>query len=140
MSEPQFYEATWNEDGTAKVKARLTRENDSYNIVPLLQANVTSITRAVYILDTGVLVIGPTTLSAASCILDTVSTGTGWTQDDADAPGEDGLYGFNFYDTIPITAFPDGDEEYVVEYTFTLTSGEVFPLRIKGTAVRVFGS
>ena len=107
------------------------RKNSSQNLVALVPADVSSITRKVFKTSDGSTVIGPTTLTISDTILASLSTGTIWTVDTT---------GFNFVDTVPPTAFPDGDTEYQIEYKITLTGGEVFWLLVAGTSLPVITS
>ena len=124
----QEFQAYVYEDGTAYAMARLKRKDSSHNLVIVAQANFTSISRKVIRKSDLSTVIGPTTLTTTTVIINSLSTGTIWTKDTT---------GFNFIDTVPTTAFPVGGEDYNLEYTFTLTGGEVFPLVIRCSAIQV---
>ena len=130
-SKPKVYKAKWQEDGSCYVASRIMRKNSSQNLVAVQQADLSSITRTVFLVSNESIVIGPTTLTIADVILDSLSTGTIWTIDTT---------GFNFIDIVPATAFPTGDAEYRIEYKFTLTSGEVYWLSASGTALNVLTS
>lgn len=130
-SKPKVWKARWNEDGTAYVMARVMRKNSSQNLVAIQQADLTSVVRRVFLVSNESVVLGPTTLTIADVVLDSLSTGTIWTIDST---------GFNFIDLVPETAFPTGDSEYRIEYKFTLTGGEVYWLLVSGTALPVLTS
>lgn len=130
-SKPRVWRAKWNEDGSAYVLARVMRKNSSQNLVAAQQADLTSVTRKVFLVADESVVLGPTTLTISDVVLNSLSTGSIWTVD---------ATGFNFIDTVPPTAFPVGDSEYRIEYKFTLTGGEVFWLLVSGTALPVLSS
>ena len=130
-SRPKIYKTRWNEDGSAYIMARAMRKNSSQNLVPLTPSDVASVVRRVFTTSDGAVVLGPTTLDVSSCVLSSLSTGTIWT---ADATG------FNFVDTVPPSAFPDGETEYQIEYKIALTGGEVFWLLVAGTSLPVLTS
>lgn len=130
-NKPKIFKTKFNEDGSAYVMARAMRKNSSQNLVALVPADVSSVVRRVFTTSDGAVVIGPTTLTVSDVILGSLSTGTIWTVDTT---------GFNFVDTVPATAFPDGDTEYQIEYKITLTGGEVFWLLVSGTSLAVLTS
>ena len=130
-SKPKIYKTRWNEDGSAYVMARAMRKNSSQNLIAVVPADVSSVSRKVFKVSDGSVIIGPTTLVTADVILSALSTGSIWTVDST---------GFNFIDTVPATAFPDGDTDYQVEYKITLTGGEVFWLIVSGMSLPVMTS
>ena len=127
----QVYQTVYGEDSSAYIMARVMRKNSSHAMVAVVAADMSSIIRNVYQTDGSMLVLGPTTLTVADVILSALSTGNIWTVDST---------GFNFIDTIPTTAFPTGGATYRVEYKFTLTGGEVFPLVVVGNAMALLAS
>lgn len=80
-------------------------------------ADMTSITRTVYD-DTDTVVIGPTTLTLADVVLDTVVTATAIWEGDS--------VGYNFKDHVPKTAFPTGGRLYRIEYICTPSAGATY--------------
>lgn len=130
-NKPKVYKAKWNEDGTAYVMARVMRKNSSQNLVAAVAADVSSVTRRVFLVSDESVVLGPTTLVVADTFLASLSTGSIWTADTT---------GFNFIDVVPPTAFPAGETEYRIEYKITLTGGEVFWLLVTGTSLPVLTS
>lgn len=89
----------------------------------VLQADVSSVTGYVY--ETSA--VGQATsfnqvgssfsITVASAISDTLSTGSAWTQ---------GSPGFNFLYTVAGTYFPKGNTTYLVRVKYTFASGNVF--------------
>lgn len=92
--------------------------------VPLLIANVTSISRKVWPLDSDTATLEDTVTPAAT-MFDTLQS---WSKD--------GI-GYNFRDILPGSAFPDGDTEYDVEYTFVIDPVASGPIKIKGKITTV---
>jgi hypothetical protein len=130
-NKPKVFKCKWNEDGSAYVLARIEKKDSSYDLVPAQQADVSSIVRRVFRTSDSTLILGPTTITVATAVLDSLSTGSIW---DADSTG------FNFFDTVPPTAFPDGDTEYRVEYKITMADGFVSWLLVAGTSLPVITS
>lgn len=94
------------------ILARIQIDRDNAKS-PVLQADLTSITRKVYLAG----VLGDTdTLTIADVIFDTIQTGTVWTKDTT---------GFNFKDALSHTLFAAAGE-YRVQYTFVLTGSTQF--------------
>jgi len=130
-NKPKVFKTKWNEDGSAYVMARAMRKNASHNLVALVPADVSSVVRRVFTTSDETVILGPTTLTVSDVILASLSTGNIWTADTT---------GFNFVDTVPPTAFPNGETEYRIEYKITLTGGEVFWLLVSGTSLAVLTS
>ena len=121
--EPSYYSATWDEDGTKYVLARITRPSTAYSMVIASATDFSSITRAVYAVPSSTVISASTALTLASVVLSAYSTGNIW---DADGTG------FNFVDRVPSTCFPNAGVNELVEYKFTLTSGDEGYLRVRG--------
>ncbi len=111
MASPVIVTGSVFEDGGASLMARVVG-NAGANIV---QADITSIARNVYVGST--LSVGPTAMTVATVVFDTLQTDARW--------GEDST-GYNFRDDVAAAVFADGDTIYRVEYKFTPASGEVF--------------
>ena len=111
MASPIITKGSVFEDGGASLMARVVG-NAGANIV---QADITSIARNVYVGST--LSVGPTAMTVATVVFDTLQTDARW--------GEDST-GYNFRDDVAATVFADGDVIYRIEYSFTPASGEVF--------------
>ena len=114
------------EDGSSLALARILTVNGSNNKVAAVIADVSTISRSVFLVTDGVVgttaVIGPTTVVVADTVTNTLSTGDIWdTKYDFD-----GFAGFNFIDTVPATAFPTGGAVYCLRYTFTSASSLTF--------------
>jgi hypothetical protein len=121
-----FY-VVWNEDENPTVLARITAKDGTGTLAKrgegnwLKRADITSIVRNVFDLSSATpdtVVLGPTTLSLTTVVLDTPdNSGDIWTVD---------MVGYNFIDTVPLTPFATGGNRYSVEYIVTLTGGTVF--------------
>ncbi len=94
-------------------------ENDGTD---LLQADLTSIAWATYerCADDPEAVIGSGTLTVSNVVFDTLQTSDGRWDYTKDAAG------FNFAFEFPASAFPNGGSRYLLEITFTPSSGEVW--------------
>ena len=127
----QEFQAYVYEDGTAYAMSRLKKKNSSHNLVIVAQSDFATISRKVIRKSDLSTVLDSTNLTIATVVLSALSTGDIWTKDQT---------GFNFIDTVPSTAFPVGGEDYNLEYLFTMTSGEVWPLVIRCSAIQVLTS
>jgi len=130
-NKPKVWRTKWNEDGTAYIMARILVKDDDNDLVAVEPLDVSSVVRRVFLVSNETVTVGPTTLAASDVFLDELSTGNIWTTDST---------GFNFIDTVPAAAFPNGDTEYRVEYKITLNSGEVYWLLVEGTSLNVLTS
>ena len=110
MALPIITKASVFEDGGASLMARVVG-NAGANIV---QADITSISRAVYIDSTLQATTAPV---VATVVFDTLQTDARWAVDST---------GYNFRQDVAASVFADGDTIYRVEYKFTPASGEVF--------------
>ncbi len=127
----------WNEDGSATVLGRLTARNGTGAATGIdgegkfvKQSDLNAIDYNVYVADvdgTFTLVPGQTgALTISTVILDTPDASNEiWVQDSV---------GYNFIHDLPATSFPDPDVEYLAEYKFTFTGGEVAWVRYRGYA------
>lgn len=115
--------AVFREDSSCHVVGRLTMADGTGaatgiagegNFAKL--ADLSSIVRTVYDQSNGdVVVIGPTTLTLANVVFDTVITDTAlWAGNAA---------GYNFKDQITNAAFPTGGNIYRIEYRITPAAG-----------------
>lgn len=100
-----------HEDNPAVCLSREKLASGSY----ITQAALTSIAYAVYDLDA----VDQPSVATGSCVVadtvfNTLQTDDRWTEDNT---------GYNFAFTVPPTAFPSPDRQYLVEFTFTPTSG-----------------
>jgi len=136
-----LWQVEFHEDESCTVLARLCARDGSGDATGedgegnwLEQADFSTITCAVYDVssDTPNTAIATPTVTIATHVLDTpVTTAVIWTRD---------TVGYNFAHDLPKTAFPTGNNEYEVVYTFTLTGGTVFHLTLTGQATSVRGS
>lgn len=104
------------EDAGATLMARIVGNSGA----PITQAGITSIACKVIDLDgdTPATAVLTPSISVSAVISDTLqTTDTRWTAD---------AMGYNFLHAMPATAFPSPRHRYVVQYTFTPTSGAVF--------------
>lgn len=116
-----------NEDSSFSVLARV--HADGSNIV---QTDLSSISRSIYNGSSGALISGPTALTVANVIFDTLQVDGRWSKDST---------GYNFRDDIGSTVLTDPSIEYVLEYKFTLNTGTVFYMNeIRITVVGLFSS
>ena len=85
---------------------------------PVLQVEVTSITRTVFRTsgDTPNTAESTTALVVANCIFNTLQT-TGWTKDQT---------GYNFRDDLPATVLSQGGHTYWIQYQFVPVTGAPF--------------
>lgn len=83
------------------------------------QADITSITYAIYDLDSNApeSAIGSGTLTVANVVFDTLQTDAVWTKDST---------GYNFSHAIPEAELPNGGHRHRIVYTWTPVSGEPF--------------
>lgn len=103
----------WEDSGVVLLSRPL-----GYDGEPLQQADITSISRKVF--DGGT-TVSTDDLVVADTIYDTLQ-GVGYT----DPRWTIDAIGFNALDIAPASSFPTGDTVYLVEYTYTPASGEVF--------------
>lgn len=133
-------EVSWNEDGSATALARITSRNGSGSATGvngegnwLQQADLSTVTCKVFQKGGNAMsVVATPTVTITSAVLDTpVTTNVLWTEDTT---------GYNFIHDLANTNFPTGGYEYIVEYTFTTSGGEVFHLVFKGCADSILTS
>lgn len=114
------------EDSSSYALARVLVKNSSHNLVAAVIADISTISRSVFLVTDGVVgttaVIGPTTVVVADTMLNALSTGDLWNT----AYDFGGFAGFNWIDTVPATAFPTGGATYDLRYTFTSASSLTF--------------
>ena len=110
MASPIITKGSVFEDGGASLMARVVG-NAGVNI---LQADITSISRAVFVGSTLQETTAPV---VATAVFDTLQTDARWSEDST---------GYNFRDDVAASVFADGDVIYRVEYQFTPASGQVF--------------
>ena len=117
-----------HEDAGATFMARILGNAGT----PITQAGLTSITCKVIDLDSdtpATAVLTPS-ITVSGVINDTLQTSDArWTADTT---------GYNFLDAMPATAFPSARHRYVVQYTFTPTSGAVFVVEFHVKTRRVW--
>ena len=111
MASPIITTGSVFEDGGASLMARVVG-NNAVNIV---QADITSISRTVFVGTT--ISTAVTVPVVATVIFDTLQTDARWAVDST---------GYNFREDVLAAVFPDGDVIYRVEYQFTPASGQVF--------------
>lgn len=137
MNKPPAFQVDFMEDGSAEVRARIcTSTNNSTD--PIIgegyaakQANLTSITYAVFNLTTGdTTATSSGTVTIASAVYDTLQESPVWS----------GEKGFNFLHVVPPAAFPTGGHKYVVEYKVTYSGGAVGWVICEGQARGVLTS
>ena len=133
MNNAPAFQANWMEDGSAEVRARICTSTDNGTTgiagegYPALQANLSTITYAVYDMADPTTATASGSVTIASAIYDTLQTNPVWT----DATG------YNFLHTIGPTAFPTGGHVYQAEYKITYSGGAVGWIKITGTAEAV---
>ena len=110
MASPIITKGSVFEDGGASLMARVVGNAG----VVILQADITSISRAVYV---GTTLQATTAPVVATVVFDTLQTDARWAVDST---------GYNFRDDVAASVFADGDVIYRVEYKFTPASGEAF--------------
>lgn len=125
MASPVIVTGTVWEDGGASMMARVVG-NAGANIV---QADIQSIARNVFIGTT--LDAGPTALTVATVVFDTLQTDARWSIDST---------GYNFRDDVAAAIFATGDTRYRLEYAFTPASGEVFQVVFEAKAKAIHTS
>lgn len=102
--------------------ARIRNSSGSY----LTQATTTSIACTVYDITSGTAVSSSTpTVTVATCVFDTIQTGSQWTKDST---------GYNFRHAMPAATFATAGKLYQVSYVVTPSSGEAFEFRYVVTA------
>ena len=116
------------EDGDATEMGRVF-----VNGVAVTQAVLTSIKRKIFLVSgpTKTEIGSETTLVIADVIFDTLQTDGRWTKD---------ATGYNFRDRIAGTNFASGDVTNRVEYQFTGTGGEKFPVVFEHPTQEICGS
>ena len=92
----------------------------------IVQADMTGISRSVYLGDT--VVAGPTAIVVATAVFDTLQTDARWTTDST---------GYNFRDDAPETIFADSDRIHIVEYALDPASGEDFHVVFRVTIAKI---
>lgn len=125
MARPVIVKGSVWEDGGAAMMARVVG-NDAANIV---QADIASIARNVFIGST--LNSGPTALTVATVVFDTLQTDARWSVDST---------GYNFRDDVGAAIFAAGSTLYRLEYAFTPASGEVFQVVFEALAKSIRAS
>ena len=107
-------------DGDATCLARVKMSGSL-----LLQATAATISRSVYLKEQNpgadrTLVSGPTALTVASVVFDTLQTDDRWDRDST---------GYNFRDSIPYTVFSQAGRVYEVDYSFVGSGDQRFKVR-----------
>lgn len=116
------------EDASLTVMARI-QGNAGTNIT---QASLSSITCKVFDLDNANVVVATPAVTISSAVFDSLqTTDPRWTKDTT---------GYNFRFTVTASSFPTGSRRYQIEFVFTPTSGDVFPLVVKHTTQELLGS
>ncbi|MES2342321.1 MAG: hypothetical protein V4597_11630 [Pseudomonadota bacterium] len=108
--------------------------------LPITRASLTSVSWTVTDTVTGLAVVGGTGApTVASCVTDALQqSDPRWTKDSAQAPGDDGRWGYNFLLTLPASLFVV-QTRYQADVVFTPVTGEPFRVAFLWTPVRVFG-
>jgi hypothetical protein len=116
-----FAARVWAWQGTdLTFMARAQGQDATNNLLNLQQAHLTSITYTVYDAATGLVVVAATPLVVATVMFNALQLSTIWTAD---------AIGFNFLCQLAAAAnFPLPLKTYLAVFTFTLTTGKVFPL------------
>ena len=85
----------------------------------ITQASITSITCKVFDLSGATPDTAETTptVTVATSVFDTLQTDDMWDED---------TVGYNFRFTVPAASFSTGDHYYLIEFTFTPTSGDAY--------------
>jgi len=133
------FQVSFNEDSDATILGRITARNGSGSATGkdgegnwLQQADITSITYKYFVLDAPTTVAGTGTLTVSSVVLDTpVTVNTIWTKDSI---------GYNFIYDIAAATFADGGTVVRIEFTVTLSGGEVFHGNYEGPVCGISSS
>ncbi len=110
--------------------------------VPITQASLSTIQYALTDLGAGPgvpPVTGPlTALSVAAVVFDQLQQqDPRWTRDSAQAPGADGLFGFNFLAVLPAALMTSPNRQHV-DVIFTPVSGEPFRVSFEWSPLTTF--
>jgi hypothetical protein len=112
MPSPKIYMARTFQNGPLVHMARV----EALSGAPVTQATLSGVTCRVKDLRTGTTVLTPSVTPAANVFDSFVTRAQDprWTRDNV---------GYNFRHVVPAAAFPLGDREYLVQYTFTAQPG-----------------
>lgn len=112
----------------------------------LNQGSVTSLAYTVTNLTTGLAVGSGTLVVSASVFNSLQQTDPRWTQDSAQNPGPDGLWGYNFATTLAASLFPPASPavgvaatRYQADVAFTMVSGQPFRVSWQWNSFPVYG-
>ncbi|HYE70399.1 MAG TPA: hypothetical protein VD932_02625 [Aquabacterium sp.] len=127
-----FVEARWRENSAATVYGILTARDGSGDAIDgkgryLKQADISSITYAVWDDDDLSTAVATGTVTKTTSIFDTPQTS-------ALDPVWKYSRGYNFRHDLGPSCFPTGDRVYTVEYKITTTGGTVSYARFRGKA------
>lgn len=120
MPATEIHQSTGWEDSPARFMARV-EGLDGANI---LQSTISSIACSVFDEDSATpdTAIATPSIVVNDSVFDTLQTtalDSRWTVDST---------GYNFAHDMPATSFPDGDHNYRIEYIFTPSTGDAFPV------------
>lgn len=97
---------------------------------PITQSTISSVALKVFDVSSSTSVATATPV-VATCIFDTLQTDAYWTKD---------ATGYNFRYSTLASQVPNGGSRYRFEFTFTPTSGAVFPVVFEVPTMDLYGS
>ena len=100
----------------------VTRETDGANVA-ITQAGTSTISYTMFVLSSGVITSGPTSLTVASVVFDSYQTGGVWVDKNGDAID---ATGYNFKHTLAGSLFPTAGQVLRLEHVYTPASGNAF--------------
>ena len=138
MPSPKVFTGVVYQNRSATMLARVVGKDFSGSTVTgegkqVQQADLSTITCAVYILSDETTAIITPAITISAVIFNALQTPAIWT-------GTVDATGYNFDHTLPITAFPTGAKRYRVEYKFTTTGSTTFTLAFEVDALRLLAS
>lgn len=99
------------------------------NAVPMVQADISTITYTVTDLTTGLAVVSAVSVTISSTIFNLLQNDLPWqlaTGETTTNLGADGLVGYNFKFVLPATALVPSGDRFQVDFLFTPASGQPF--------------
>lgn len=139
MTNARIFKLDGYEKTALPLLARIYKAVPGTGKVPVLKADITSISRMVRRMNLNAGVFGNVTtpdtgssVVVATAIFDTLQTDSTWWKD---------AIGYNFADTVPATMFP-GLGAYSIVYTFTPASQSfaIFPFVVRANMVSLQGT